>query len=115
VDVMIDQSGRVILPGAGSDGGGAYRNSPLASVPFFHFWLTEREGVVAPTIGSPAANPLLPLPKGYGTATALTGERRLVTLFVKTGQIVANSIEVFNASDVNTPYYDAQAGVKESQ
>jgi prepilin-type N-terminal cleavage/methylation domain-containing protein len=147
VDVMIDQSGRVITPGAGSDGGGYYARSPLSSTPFYHFWLTEREGVhaplwdpVAPTIPyAPTLNPdfanattpmsyLLPMPKGtigytpmpngtvqsYSTNPVyLTGERRLVTLFVKTGQIVSNSIQSFDVNDTNAPFYDAQAGIKE--
>jgi prepilin-type N-terminal cleavage/methylation domain-containing protein len=108
VDIMIDQNGRVITPGAGSDGGGAYKNSPLSSLPFYHFWLSERDGVVAPP-ASPTTIPLLPIPP------ALTGERRLVTLFVKTGQIVSNSIQNFNAANTNTPYYDAQSGIKEPQ
>jgi hypothetical protein len=55
------------------------------------------------------ANPLLPVPP------ALKGERRLITLFVKTGQITSNSIEFFNVADVNTPFYDAQSGTKEPQ
>ena len=148
VDVMIDQSGRVITPGAGMDGGVTYGNSPLANFPFYHFWLTEREGVVAPMFGYqpsktmpntlPNPNPnyastgkpplnLLPMPSGTGyvpppaTLTSgtltpyLTGERRLVTLFVKTGQISSNSIQYFDPLDTNRPYYDAQAGIKESQ
>jgi hypothetical protein len=58
------------------------------------------------------------------TTPYLTGERRLVTLFVKTGQIVTNSINrepvgntpgSFNGIDTNAPFYDAQSGTKESQ
>ncbi len=135
VDIMIDQTGRVITQGAGMDGGGAYANSPLSSLPFYQFWLTEREGVVAPLFGYqgttfiPARNPsygaagssanyLLPMPKGtpnYSNGQALIGERRLVTLFVKTGQIVSNSIQNFSGYDTNAPFYDAQAGIKEPQ
>jgi prepilin-type N-terminal cleavage/methylation domain-containing protein len=118
VDIMIDQTGRVVTPGAGSDGGGTYKNSPLSSLPFYHFWLTEREGVqpLPNPLPSPPAFPLLPLPKGtpgYNSTVFLTGERRLVTLFVKTGQIVSNSIQNFSATDVNFPFYDAQSGIKE--
>ena len=135
VDIMIDQTGRVITQGAGMDGGGAYANSPLSSLPFYQFWLTEREGVVAPLFGYqgttfiPARNSgygvagssenyLLPMPKGtsnYSNGQYLIGERRLVTLFVKTGQIVSNSIQNFNGYDTNAPFYDAQAGIKEPQ
>jgi prepilin-type N-terminal cleavage/methylation domain-containing protein len=151
VDIMIDQTGRVITPGAGMDGGGTYGNSPLSNTPFYHFWLTEREGVVPPlfqykmvgnvTTNIPNPNPsfglagtstnyVLPLPQGTtnpptnsviytpppGVLTPyLTGERRLVTLFVKTGQITSNSIMNFNVYDTNAPFYDAQAGTKEPQ
>jgi len=144
VDIMIDQTGRVIPPGAGMDGGGSYGNSPLSNFPFYHFWLTEREGVVPPLFGFqsrtingntvttsiPAVNTnygstatshnyVLPMPGGTvnypTTGPFLTGERRLVTLFVKTGQITSNSITNFNGYDTNTPFYDAQAGTKESQ
>ena len=148
VDVMIDQTGRAITPGAGMDGGKSYGNSPLANFPFYHFWLTEREGVVPPMFGYakdaqgnpiniPRPNPyyvsnngtppsnLLPMPgdtTGYtptgdtlGNPIKLIGERRLVTLFVKTGQITSNSITSFDALDTNRPYYDAQSGIKEPQ
>ena len=135
VDIMIDQTGRVITQGAGMDGGGAYANSPLSSLPFYQFWLTEREGVVAPLFGyqgttfiparssgygaaGSSENYLLPMPKGtsnYSNGQYLIGERRLITLFVKTGQIVSNSIQNFNGYDTNAPFYDAQAGIKEPQ
>ena len=144
VDIMIDQNGRVIPPGAGMDGGGAYGNSPLSNTPFYHFWLTEREGVVpamfnykgaAGQYGVPntntsygaagtSTNYVLPMPQGTlhylapsvnGVPLYLTGERRLVTLFVKTGQITSTTIQSFNGFDTNAPFYDAQAGIKESQ
>ena len=40
-----------------------------------------------------------------------------MTLFVKTGQIVANSIpdQNFSVNNTNAPYYDAQSGIKEQQ
>ena len=155
VDIMIDQSGRVVPPGAGSGGGGYYARSPVASIPFYHFWITDRADVHAPLWDPTAvtlpyvptlnpnytstANPqsyLLPMPKDaftpppplppiqmpdgtqqkYSvTPVYLTHERRLVTLFTKSGQIVANSIESFNVHDTSAPYYDAQSGIKESQ
>ena len=52
-------------------------------------------------------------PTGAGVAT-LEGDRRLVTLFPKTGLITTNTIENFSVTDVNTPYYDAQAGTREA-
>ncbi len=139
VDVLIDQSGRVVTQGTGSGGGGYYTNSPVANLPFLHFWITEREDLSAPlwgeqaigttTLLKPKVNPhytdtsnpqtyLLPLPQGaanYAGPTFLKGERRLLTLFTRTGQIVSNSIENFDAYDTSAPYYDAQSGTKESQ
>ena len=161
VVILLSPGGQVIQGGAGGSNGDFNTGSPMANQPFYHFWLTEREGVVpsGPLWGSnttfanssgdsklyiPNPNPnygatvtsqnyLLPMPKGTpgytpmpnGTATGttsysttpvyLTGERRLVTLFVKTGQIVTNSIESFNVNDTNQPFYDAQSGTKESQ
>ena len=157
VDILIAPSGQVVQGGAGSASGAFNALAPQSSQPFYHFWLTEREGVQPPlwgTYGSvtvassdavssiPRPNPnygsgvaaqnyMLPLPQGTAGYTPmpagptgtnyptipvyLTGERRLVTLFVKTGQIVTNSITSFNVNDTNQPFYDAQAGVKESQ
>jgi prepilin-type N-terminal cleavage/methylation domain-containing protein len=142
VDIMIGPNGQVVQGGAGAANGDYNTFAPSANQPFYHFWLTEREGVVPPLFGFqtftnksqsslniPALNPnygssatsqnyMLPMPQGtpnYTGATFLTGERRLVTLFVKTGQIVSNSIQSFNGYDTNAPFYDAQSGIKESQ
>ena len=150
VDIMVSPSGQVVQGGAGGSSGDYNGLAPAASQPFYHFWLTEREGVSSPlwgeqtvknasgsTLTLPSLNPsygstatsqnyLLPMPKGTpnytaptvlptGTAPYLTGERRLVTLFVKTGQIVTGSIESFNGYDTNAPFYDAQSGIKEQQ
>ncbi len=136
VDILIDQTGRVVPPGAGSGGAGYYANSPIASLPFYHFWITEREGVLAPLwdpttvtlpyiptvnpsyTATPSLSYFLPMPAGapnYPGPQVLKGERRLVTLFTRTGQLVSNSIESFNGQDTSAPYYDAQSGTKESQ
>ncbi len=141
VDIMISPNGQVVQGGGGGSNGDYNGLAPAANQPFYHFWLTEREGVVSPlwgeqtvvnasksTLTLPALNPnygaasnpqtyLLPMPKGTPnyTSAPLTGERRLVTLFVKTGQIVTGSIESFNGNDTNAPFYDAQSGIKEQQ
>ena len=69
-------------------------------------------------------NYMLPMPQGTpnytaptaaGAAPYLLGERRLVTLFVKTGQITSNSITSFDGHDTNAPFYDSQSGTKEPQ
>ncbi|MDR3632632.1 MAG: hypothetical protein P4L84_02280 [Isosphaeraceae bacterium] len=101
---------------------------------FYHFWLSERVDVHAPAeLWSSTTNPnaptstfLLPMPQdaynAYGLSNfktqpqiALTGERMMVTLFSRTGQITANSIEFFNVTDLNTPYYDSQLGAREAK
>jgi hypothetical protein len=45
----------------------------------------------------------------------LQGERMLVTLFVRSGQVTTNAIEFFNGLDVNTPFYDSQLGAREAK
>jgi prepilin-type N-terminal cleavage/methylation domain-containing protein len=145
VDILLSPNGQVLLGGAGqgtSGGGGA--NSPVSSMPFYHFWLSEREDVYdtlwtsnsAPNTGTPnflpyanpylASNPrlpyLLPMPQGtpfYPPPNTnlpfLKGDRRLVTLFVKSGLVVTNEVETFDGSDINLPYYQPQLGTRQSQ
>ncbi len=139
VDILVAPSGQIVTSGGGSTAIDFNLNSPSSNLPFYHFWLTDREGVVPPiwSLGSynattgiyvsnanpnyPSQTYLLPMPQGTlhynaGTLTPyLTGQRRLVTLFTKTGQIVTNSIEFFDGNDTNRPFYDAQAGIKEAQ
>lgn len=77
---------------------------------------------------NPAQYYLLPMPEGTTSTTGgaaytggptgdrfLKGERRLVTLFARTGQITSTRIELFDSSDTSRPYYDAQIGLKEEQ
>jgi hypothetical protein len=45
----------------------------------------------------------------------LKGDRRLVTLFVKSGLVVTNEVETFDGSDINLPYYQPQLGTRQSQ
>ena len=134
VDIMISPSGQVIQAGSGGGDANATSNGlPSSNLPFYHFWLTDRQGVVAPLWDSPAATinatlqpGLEPAPQpsqatrnlpaadaardhyqGYApmpdntqrraaystNPIYLKGERRLITLFTKSGQIVTNSIE----------------------
>ncbi len=120
VDIMVAANGQVVQGGAGGSSPDYNGLAPAANQPFYQFWITEREGVVSPlwgqqsitnrsnsTLTLPVANPnynassnpvtnLLPMPSGSPryTGIALTGERRMVTLFVKTGQITSSSIEI---------------------
>jgi hypothetical protein len=89
------------------------------ALPFYHIWLASRSDVfpapVDPNNGNPiplidpSNAPFLPTP--YTSPNTLKGERRLVSLFTKTGLITINSIEDFTT--VDTPFLDAQAGVRE--
>ncbi len=164
VDVMIAPNGQVIPSGpgqgsisSGGSGSGGGAPSPTSNLPFYHFWVAEREDVFDPlfqsgdargtagvnNLGAPHANTnyngspprryLLPMPRNtaaYDVADPnasnwqgfdnpngpfLKGDRRLVTLYVRTGQVVTNAIETFHGLDVNTPYYQAQFGTRESQ
>jgi len=164
VDVMIAPNGQVIPSGpgqgsisSGGSGSGGGAPSPTSNLPFYHFWVAEREDVFDPlfqsgnargtagvkNLGAPHANTnyngspprryLLPMPRntaaydvadpnasnwqGYDNPNGpfLKGDRRLVTLYVRTGQVVTNAIETFYGLDVNTPYYQAQFGTRESQ
>ncbi|WP_435005332.1 pilus assembly FimT family protein [Tundrisphaera lichenicola] len=144
VDIMISPSGQVVQAGAGAAGIDQNATSPTSNLPFYHFWITDRSAVVGPLFPALSQVPyipgrntnypkytyLLPMPQGTtnltqsgsdvpGTLTyggpALKGERRLVTLFTRSGQVVTNSIEQFDLVDTSRPFYDAQAGIKESQ
>lgn len=46
---------------------------------------------------------------------ALKGDRRLLTLFTRTGQLTSNTLEFFDVTDVNAPFYDAQSGIREAK
>ena len=117
VEIMVAPNGQVISSGAASN------SAAPALLPFFHFWLTDRGDVqpVNNTNFTAGTHPFLPLPRDVGGAgpnvTFLKGERRLVTLFTRSGVIVTNSIETFsdgtNIYNFEFPYQNAQNGVKE--
>jgi hypothetical protein len=94
---------------------------------FYHFWLCERTDLfplpgtaAAPYLatGGNIAHYLLPMPTGSAaypdaadtTGRALTGERQLLTLFTRSGQITTNSIESFDAKNPSLPFFNAQQG-----
>jgi hypothetical protein len=79
-----------------------------------------------PIAGYPANGPafLLPMPKGTPNypypvsgqdGPYLKGDRRLVTLYIRTGQVITNEIEAFDAYDTTTPYYPAEFGTREAK
>jgi prepilin-type N-terminal cleavage/methylation domain-containing protein len=146
VDIMLNPNGQVAPAGPGQMSIST-NVAPTSSLPFYHFWVAEREDVFAPLWGTssvnikpaagvnnttvnfgvpiagyPANGPhfLLPMPKGASNYVPpgsdgpyLKGDRRLVTLYVRTGQIITNEIEAFDAFDTTTPYYPAEFGTRE--
>jgi prepilin-type N-terminal cleavage/methylation domain-containing protein len=124
VDVLIGPNGSVMR---------LQQNSGVAEpAPFYHFWIAERSDVFAPvaTLNVPY---LLPMPTetiGYPNALDTTGrvmkgDRRLVTLFTKTGQITTNTIDSFDGRlanpalsppqfGVQTPFLQSQLGLRAS-
>jgi prepilin-type N-terminal cleavage/methylation domain-containing protein len=123
IDVLIDPNGPVIQSTTYS--------APSAFIsPFLHFWLTDREGVVAPNVNLTTGSTfLLPLPDGTSgypsilqdpsSPQYLLGERMLVTIFARTGNVTVNSLQNFNdpvtnAPNPNVPFFYAQLGLEES-
>lgn len=114
VDLMIAPSGQVIPTTV-------YSSPTSASVsPFLFLWIAER-GDIHPAAKlddkAPAGTPRLPMPEGViaGATVGLKGERRIVTINARSGNVTTSEAETFNATDVNVPYYDAQAGIREAR
>jgi len=113
VDILLDQSGRVVPTTT-------YSNPSSATMEdsFYHFWIADRTDVFDP-IGT--AFPSLPLsvdmanPPATALPQYLKKDRQLVTLFTRTGQIVTNRIENFDYKNVNAPYAEAQFGLREAK
>ncbi len=96
---------------------------------FYHFWLSERVDLFDPLAhqGVPYLLPMVP-GSSYATAypstndplgtRALTGERRLMTLYTRTGQMVTNNVETFDATPIppgpgpNFPFLGPQQGIR---
>ena len=111
-DIIFAPNGQILpnLPFAGT--------ASLPRVPYYHFWLTEREGVIDPST-TVTAFPFLPMPPttaGY-TGAPLRGERRLVSINTRSGFITVNQIEDvnFSTSTSDAPFQNAQNGVRDSQ
>jgi prepilin-type N-terminal cleavage/methylation domain-containing protein len=128
VDILLNPNGTVVPTTVYSSPSSFGMDSA-----FYHFWLAERGDLF-----DPAANPhvpyLLPMVPGstYAGGTpypytnppdplgtrALTGERRLMTLFTRTGQLVTNQIETFDATAIppgpgpNFPFLAPQQGIR---
>jgi hypothetical protein len=112
VDIMINPDGSAILTtkysspsSIGMDGA------------FVHLWVAERSDLFPLAPGQTTA-PLLPLPTGAATTPAgqaflrarfgdaeIKGEYALVTIFARSGRVVANQAMPFDGADVGTAAY----------
>jgi hypothetical protein len=117
VEVMLNPNGQIIPTTAYS--------TPAATslgAAFYHFWLSERQDVFEPAaqgvpylLPMPADSPGFPVLPGDALGRTLKGERFMVTVFARSGQITTNSVEFFNGQDVNAPFYDSQLGAREAK
>jgi prepilin-type N-terminal cleavage/methylation domain-containing protein len=109
VDIIVNPNGTVVPTTI-------YSTPAGFGSPFYHFWLTDREDVLHP-VAPPAGQALqLPIAGGTGTRT-LKNDRRLVTLFARTGNTAISSLETFDAAflkNPSVPFYAAQMGIKEA-
>lgn len=112
IDVLIAPNGQVVQSTSYS--------SPSSYIsPYLHFWLTDREGVVAPSAAGAIRLPMPAGTPGYTNYAYLEGERMLITLFARTGNMTINTLQSFNdpitgLPNLNAPFYAAQLGVKEA-
>lgn len=110
IDILFAPNGQVVEYMAGNNA-----LIKTRQLPFYHLWLADRDDIYAP--GTPVSGSMatLPMPPGFvtGATTTLKKDRRLITVFPHTGQIVVNSIERFDATNVDRPYIDAQSATRE--
>ena len=109
VDIMVNQSGEVVSTFP-------YSNPASFNITgsFYHFWIADRSDVADP--GTTLTFPSLPMVEGspgYTGTVFLKKDRVLLTLFTKSGLLVTNSIESFDASDSELPYRGPQLGTRE--
>jgi len=118
VDILLNPNGTVVPTTEYSSLSSAGMGSA-----FYHFWLSERSDLFDPQMQAPAGVPYLlpmvsdlnnnyPNPNDNFKPRALSGERRLVTLFARTGQIVTNQIETFNGTTPSWPFLLPQQGTR---
>ncbi len=126
VDILLNPNGTVVPT--------AVYSSPSSfgmNAAFYHFWLAERGDLFDPLV-QPNVPYLLPMVRAstYPGGTpypfpndplgtrALTGERRLMTLYTRTGQLVTNQVETFDATAIppgpgpNYPFLAPQQGLR---
>jgi len=117
VDILINPNGTVVPTTVYS----SPSSFGMASS-FYHFWLSERGDLFDPHAQT-GVRYLLPMVAGAANypstsdalrTRALSGERRLVTLYTRTGQIITNQLEDtnFNGNNPSLPFLYPQQGVR---
>jgi type II secretory pathway pseudopilin PulG len=133
VEILINPSGQVVPTTLYSS-----PSSAGLGASFMHFWLCELDDLHQPVLQAnvpyrlpmPVDTPLYPAAGDTNWRSApLTGERRLVTLFARTGNVVTGPIEPaaplgigtpviygpgFLGTSVNQPYVGVQLGTREA-
>ena len=126
MDILLNPNGTVVPTTEYSSPSSFGMNSA-----FYHFWLAERGDLFDP-VANTGIPYLLPMVPGstYAGGTpypntndplgtrALKGERRLMTLYTRTGQLVTNQVETFDATPIppgpgpNYPFLAPQQGIR---
>ena len=126
VDILLYPNGTVVPTTEYSSPSSFGMNSA-----FYHFWLAERGDLFDPVAntGIPYLLPMVPgstypggtpypFPNDPLGTRALKGERRLMTLYTRTGQLVTNQVETFDATPIppgpgpNYPFLAPQQGIR---
>jgi hypothetical protein len=84
---------------------------------FYHFWLAERGDLFDPLAqaGVPYLLPMVAGTPNYpspGDTRVLKGERRLMTLYARTGQLITNQVETFDGLNPSLPFLLPQQGIR---
>jgi len=108
IDILIAPNGQVLKADYNTTQPGAPINFP-----FFHFWITDIDDIFEANSTGP---PYLPNPDvADSQGRLLKGERRLVSINTRTGQIVTGSAENFNPANIDQPFFNVEHGIRDEQ
>lgn len=114
VEFLIAPNGQILKADATTTQPG-----PPFNFAYLHFWITDQDDIVEPTGNSSPLLPVNPPPGVTWTGRTLKGERRLVSINTRTGQIVTGSAESFfdasNNYSINQPYFNVEHGIRDEQ
>ena len=110
VDILLNPNGTVVPTTVYSSPSSFGMDSA-----FYHFWLAERGDLFDP-VATPGVPYLLPQVQNVDTPAGetrfLKGERRLLTLFTRTGAINTNQVETFDGNNPSLPFLAPQQGIR---